>query len=228
MKSSFWQGNETWGEIRILVVNCNPNLNCTLDDGKTAVDKASDEMVMGAVQVLCELSLLVSQQKYFALLHATSVSNRSKFLGWFRVRFHPKPDYGNRSYHPKNLDHWKWASFTTINPAVQVHNFCLQLSIWVLIVRWHDQYIHYAVVAARSPPAVRFAIGLIFVELLSKTREFCWKYGVISLRFNEYCSDRKSESRRWNTGYNGKIYVLSMAWYDENWNSVLERKLQDP
>jgi len=38
-----------------------------------------------------------------------SVSNRSKFPGRFRVRFRPKPDRGNGSYHTKNLDHWTWA-----------------------------------------------------------------------------------------------------------------------
>ena len=40
-----------------------------------------------------------------------SVSNRSKFRGQFRVRFHPKPDRGNGSYHTKNPAHWKWAGF---------------------------------------------------------------------------------------------------------------------
>jgi hypothetical protein len=30
---------------------------------------------------------------------------------------------GNGSYHTKNPDHWKWAGFTTKNPAFQVHNF---------------------------------------------------------------------------------------------------------
>jgi len=40
-----------------------------------------------------------------------SVSNGSKFRGRFRVRFHPKPDRGNGSYHTKNPAHWKWAGF---------------------------------------------------------------------------------------------------------------------
>ena len=54
----------------------------------------------------------------------------------------------------------------------------LQLSIWVLIIRWHDQYAHCAVQAALQPPATRFAIGPIFVELLSKSLEFLRQYGV--------------------------------------------------
>jgi len=53
----------------------------------------------------------------------TSVSNGSKFPGRFRVRFHPKPDRGNGSYHTKNPDRCHWAGFTTKNPAFQFHNF---------------------------------------------------------------------------------------------------------
>jgi len=44
----------------------------------------------------------------------------------------------------------------------------LQLNIWVLIVSWHDQYVDCAVLPPLSPPAVRFAIGPIFVESLWK------------------------------------------------------------
>jgi hypothetical protein len=57
------------------------------------------------------------------LSYIGSVSNGSKFPGRFRVRFHPKPDRGNGSYHTKNPDHWTWAGFTTKNPAFQVHIF---------------------------------------------------------------------------------------------------------
>jgi len=52
-----------------------------------------------------------------------SVSNRSKFPGQFRFRFHPKPDRGNSSYHTKNPDHWKRTGFTTKIPASEVLNF---------------------------------------------------------------------------------------------------------
>jgi len=51
------------------------------------------------------------------------VTNGSKFPGQVQFRFHPKLDCGNRSYHTKNPDEWKWASFTTKNPAFHVHNF---------------------------------------------------------------------------------------------------------
>jgi len=50
--------------IRTLAMNCAPILVCSKDDGKTAVETASNEMVMGAVRVLCEFSLLVTQQNH--------------------------------------------------------------------------------------------------------------------------------------------------------------------
>jgi len=50
--------------IRTLAVNCAPILVCSKDDGKTAVETASNEMVMGAVRALCEFSLLLSQQNH--------------------------------------------------------------------------------------------------------------------------------------------------------------------
>ena len=50
--------------IRTLALNCTPILDCSKDDGKTAVETAFDEMVMGAVRALCEFSLLVSQQNH--------------------------------------------------------------------------------------------------------------------------------------------------------------------
>jgi len=64
MTSSSWQGKAIRGMIRTLSVNCAPILNCSKDDGKTASETASDEMVMGAVQASCESSLLVSKQNH--------------------------------------------------------------------------------------------------------------------------------------------------------------------
>jgi hypothetical protein len=64
LKSGTWQGKEIRGMIRTLAVNCAPILVCSTDDGKTAAETASDEMVMGAVRALCEFSLLVSQQNH--------------------------------------------------------------------------------------------------------------------------------------------------------------------
>jgi hypothetical protein len=64
MKSNPWQGKEIRGMIRTLAVNCATILDSSKDDGKTPAEKASDDMVIGAVRALCEFSLLVSQQNH--------------------------------------------------------------------------------------------------------------------------------------------------------------------
>ena len=64
MQSGSWQGNEIRGMISTLGVNCAPILDCSQDAGITAAETASDKMVMGAVQALCEFSLLVSKQNH--------------------------------------------------------------------------------------------------------------------------------------------------------------------
>jgi len=50
--------------IRTLGVNCSLFLVSSKDHGKTEVDKASDEMVIGAVPALCQFSLHVSQRNH--------------------------------------------------------------------------------------------------------------------------------------------------------------------
>jgi hypothetical protein len=64
IQSSSWQGSEIWGMISTLLVNCAPIGDCSKDNGKTAAETTSNEMVMGAVGALCEFSLLVSQQNH--------------------------------------------------------------------------------------------------------------------------------------------------------------------
>jgi len=64
LKSGPWQSKEIRGIIRTPAVNCTPILDCSRDDGETAAENAFDEMVMGAVRVLCQFSLLVSQQNH--------------------------------------------------------------------------------------------------------------------------------------------------------------------
>ena len=54
----------------------------------------------------------------------------------------------------------------TAVPNLRFLQLWLQLSMWVLIVLRHDQYVDYAELWALSPPAFRFAIWLIFVEWL--------------------------------------------------------------
>jgi len=68
LKSGTWQGKEICGMIRTLAVNCAPILVCSTDEGKTAAETASHEMVMGAVWALCEFSVLVRQQNHWDLL----------------------------------------------------------------------------------------------------------------------------------------------------------------
>ena len=108
----------------------------------------------------------------------SSVSNGSKFPVRFRTvatGFHQKP-------------------------GISSLQFSLQLSIWVLTVSWHDQYVDCVVLSPLSPPALTFAIGPIFVESQSKTRTFRPKFHLLSQRFNEYWSNRKSDSGRWKRG----------------------------
>jgi hypothetical protein len=75
------------------------------------------------------------------------------------------------------------------NGGIYSSQFWLELSIWVLIIQWHDRRVHCVVLAALLPLIVTFAIGPTFVESLLKTRDFGWKYGVILPQFNKYWSD---------------------------------------
>jgi len=50
--------------IRTLAVKCTPILDWSKYDRKTVADKASHEIVMGAVWALCQFSLFVSQQNH--------------------------------------------------------------------------------------------------------------------------------------------------------------------
>jgi hypothetical protein len=84
MKSGSWQGKEIRGMIRTLAVNCAPILDCSKDDGETPAETASNEMVMGAVRVLCEFSLLVRQQNHSDLSITALDDHQHKIFpsGW--------------------------------------------------------------------------------------------------------------------------------------------------
>jgi hypothetical protein len=125
-----------------------------------------------------------------------SVSKGSNPLVWFRVRVGTGTEPWQRFYHMKNLDHWHLGWFPPQNPAFGSPDVSLQFSIWVLIVSWHEVYSDCAVLAALSPPAFRFGIQPIFVESLSKTREFLLQSTLISQPPNKYQSDLNSESGR--------------------------------
>jgi hypothetical protein len=101
-------------------------------------------------------------------------------------------------------------------PDISKPHVSLQLSIWVLIVSWHDQYVNCAVSRPLPPPAFRFVIWTIFLESRLKTCEFCVKFGVISQWFYEYWLHCKSERGRWKSAYNCTIHILTMSLYDQN------------
>jgi hypothetical protein len=61
-------------------VNCAPIHDCSKNDGKTLAETASDEMVMGAVQALCEFSLLARQQNHSDLSLAALDYALTRFL----------------------------------------------------------------------------------------------------------------------------------------------------
>jgi len=62
LNSATWQGNEIPGMIRTLAVNCTPILNYPKDDGNIEAGNSSDEIVMGVLRTLYELSLLVTNK----------------------------------------------------------------------------------------------------------------------------------------------------------------------
>jgi len=114
----------------------------------------------------------------------------------------PGPLQLGRFYHPK--------------PGISTSQVWLLLSIWVLIILWHDQYVDCSVLACHSLPAVKFAIRTIFIQSQLKIREIHMKYCVISQPLEEYWSDRKTECERWMGGSNCTIYILIMSWFNQN------------
>jgi len=143
--------------------------------------------------------LLGSASPYIQVL-ISSVGNGSNQLEWFQVRVGTGTEPCQWFLHMKNPDRWHLGQFPPQNLAFESPDISLQSSIWVLIVSWHDVYADCAVLAALSPTAFRFTIRPIFVESLSKTREFRLKSMLISQPLTEYLSDRKFESGRWKSG----------------------------
>jgi hypothetical protein len=115
-----------------------------------------------------------------------SVSNGSKFVGWFRVCFQPVTEL--------------FQQVSTQNSLLKSQHCLLQLSIRVLIVSQHDQDVYWAVLVALSPPAFRFAIWQVFVESRSNTRQFPINSAIISQPVKEYQLDWKLECRRSKSG----------------------------
>jgi len=75
-----------------------------------------------------------------------------------------RPGYGTAGISP--------GSNRTAVTNLRFLQLSLQLSIWVPIILWHDQYVNCAEWWALSPPASRFAIRVIFDEWLWKMGQF--------------------------------------------------------
>jgi len=101
----------------------------------------------------------------------------------------------------------------------------LQLSFWVLIVLWHNEWAECAVLRALSPPAFRFVTRLIFVEWRWNTGKYWAKLGGFEYQLHDYWSDRKSETGRWLSGSHWTMHVLTMSQCIQNSNSSLGPKL---
>jgi len=102
LTSSTWQREDTWGMNRTLAVNCVPILDCSIEDGKTAVETASDEIIMKAVWTLCEFSLHVSQQNH-SDSSLTALDNAAKQLFKQKVAFLEQKWWS--LWRPKRMNH---------------------------------------------------------------------------------------------------------------------------
>jgi len=71
----------------------------------------------------------------------------------------------------RNAGFWPGWNRTMVR-TIRFLQLWFQTSIWVLIVSWHGEYVDCADLCARSPPASRFAIRPIFVELLWNNATF--------------------------------------------------------
>jgi hypothetical protein len=107
----------------------------------------------------------------------STVSNRSKYPGQFRVRFQCGTE--------------PLQQVSTQNPLLKSQHVLPQLNISVLIISQHNQYVDCAVLVTLSPPAFRFAIRQVFIESQLKTLPFRFNSVTISQPFNEYLSDCK-------------------------------------
>jgi len=87
-----------------------------------------------------------------------SVSDGSKCPGRFPVGFQPGTELLQQ--------------VSKQNLLLKRQYFLLQLTIWVLIVSQHDQYVDCAILVALSSPSLRFAIRQVLVGSQLKTHQF--------------------------------------------------------
>jgi len=176
---------------------------------------------IGHPVVSCSLSLVE--------IHSSTGSvNNKMVVNWlvlqrFQVANKPKAPVWLRNHQGTRTGHnppglWPgWnRSAVPFHGSYTLAELWLQISFWVLIVSWHDQYVYCAVLPALSPPAFRFAIRPIFVELLWNNARFYVIFAGFRQWLNEYWSDRQSESGRWKSRSNCTIYVSIMLRCDPN------------
>jgi len=101
----------------------------------------------------------------------------------------------------------------------------LQLSLWVLIKLWHNQYVDCAVLAALSPPGVRITMRPIFVDSQWNNNIYEANFAGFRSQHNQYWSERNSESVRWKSGKSYTLYVLILSRYNQNSDTQLRRKM---
>jgi len=139
-----------------------------------------------------------------------SLSIRSKFPVWFRVRFRPRTGPLQR--------------VSTQNPLLKSQHFLLQLSIGVLIASWHNLYVKYAVWRPLYSPILRFAIGWIAVE--SRWKPASAKSGKGILSVLGILKVFESQVRIWSILLGPVIWIIlsdiaSTIWRDfQTWYSV--------
>jgi len=113
-----------------------------------------------------------------------------------------------------------WPGWNQTNvPNIRFLQLWLQLSIWVLIISCHGQYLNCSSFAARSPPAFKYAIRPILFESLCNQETFHGTLAGSWSQLNEYLSHPKSESARWQSDQNGTIYTLITVRYNQNSNT---------
>jgi hypothetical protein len=99
---------------------------------------------------------------------------------------------------PRTVGFWPGSNQTAV-PDWRFAHHGLQLSIWVLIVSWHGEYVNCAIQCALSPPGFRFAIWPILIQSLWNNAQFQGKFRGIRSRLSEYWSNCNSERVKWKS-----------------------------
>jgi len=119
---------------------------------------------------------------------------------WFGSRPGQKPDlfslgrFVTRT-EQRTVGFWPGWNRTAV-PNIWLPHVWLQLSVWVLILLWHGQYVNCTVLCGLTPPAFRFVIRPILIALRWNHAKFHPKFAGFRSRLSEYWSDHKYERGR--------------------------------